>query len=652
MVGDKTSERLHLLPTLVDGRPEPGGPPARRRGGHARGAALGAAGEADPARRKLYTPAPGRGRRTPRRARTCCPPIYFIFSRNRCDEAAKSVPRRRAAPDRRGDERDRIRADRRCAASTASATPTSTCSATPRSWRSSRPGIAAHHAGMVPPFKEVVEACFTEGLVKVVFATETLAVGINMPARSVVIEKLTKFTGEHHAFLTPGEYTQLTGRAGRRGIDDVGRRDRAVEPVRALRPGGRAGVESLVPPALRVPTDLQHGRQPRALATPASRPTTCSTCSFAQYQADREVVKHRDPPRAAPGAPRRAARRGREPVRRHRRVPGHAGRRPTGRRRRRSDETVEAALSRLRPGDVHPRREGALRGRSRPCSPSPTARAGCGSRVVTTAPRHVADWRATTSTSRRRRSAQIELPRPFAPEPPDFQRRSSHALRSGTPRAALAGAPAGGRHGRRRRRPTTARRAAPPGRGRPRSRRPAAGRRGRPSACRAGGRRPARRVRGHNQSMARAVRPGAADPRRRGATSTAGRSPTPGEILARTFHECDLLIVECLRRRAARRPRPVGARRAGVGASPTSTARSEPPPAAVVPLAARPQAAGTGSTRISAELSAARSGRRPDPAPRRRTRRSSRSPTPGRRVRASPRWSRTRSSPAATSCAT
>ncbi len=83
-------------------------------------------------------------------------------------------------------------------------------------------GVAAHHAGMVPAMKEVVEACFIDGLVKVVFATETLAVGINMPARSVVIEKLTKFTGDHHEQLTPGQYTQLTGRAGRRGLDEVG----------------------------------------------------------------------------------------------------------------------------------------------------------------------------------------------------------------------------------------------------------------------------------------------------------------------------------------------------------------------------------------------------------------------------------------------
>ncbi len=83
-------------------------------------------------------------------------------------------------------------------------------------------GIAAHHAGMVPPFREVVEACFERALVKVVFATETLSLGINMPARSVVIEKLTKFNGERHVLLSGGEYTQLAGRAGRRGIDDVG----------------------------------------------------------------------------------------------------------------------------------------------------------------------------------------------------------------------------------------------------------------------------------------------------------------------------------------------------------------------------------------------------------------------------------------------
>lgn len=83
-------------------------------------------------------------------------------------------------------------------------------------------GFAAHHAGMVSLFREIVEKVFEQGLIKAVFATETLALGINMPARSVVIEKLEKFDGSEHVALTPGEYTQLTGRAGRRGIDDQG----------------------------------------------------------------------------------------------------------------------------------------------------------------------------------------------------------------------------------------------------------------------------------------------------------------------------------------------------------------------------------------------------------------------------------------------
>jgi ATP-dependent RNA helicase HelY len=83
-------------------------------------------------------------------------------------------------------------------------------------------GVAAHHAGMLPLFKETVEELFKGGLVKVVFATETLSLGINMPAKTVVIEDLWKFQGERHELLTPGEYTQLTGRAGRRGIDDIG----------------------------------------------------------------------------------------------------------------------------------------------------------------------------------------------------------------------------------------------------------------------------------------------------------------------------------------------------------------------------------------------------------------------------------------------
>lgn len=83
-------------------------------------------------------------------------------------------------------------------------------------------GIAAHHAGLLPRFKEVVEKLFQLGYLKLVFATETLSLGINMPAKSVLIDRLTKWNGEQHVQLSPGEYTQLTGRAGRRGIDIEG----------------------------------------------------------------------------------------------------------------------------------------------------------------------------------------------------------------------------------------------------------------------------------------------------------------------------------------------------------------------------------------------------------------------------------------------
>jgi len=85
-----------------------------------------------------------------------------------------------------------------------------------------RRGIASHHAGLVPIFKEITEELFVKGLLKVVYATETLALGVNLPARSVVLDKMTKFTGENHEFLTSSQFTQITGRAGRRGLDKEG----------------------------------------------------------------------------------------------------------------------------------------------------------------------------------------------------------------------------------------------------------------------------------------------------------------------------------------------------------------------------------------------------------------------------------------------
>ncbi|WP_069814186.1 DEAD/DEAH box helicase [Streptomyces sp. TP-A0874] len=150
-------------------------------------------------------------------------------------------------------------------------------------------GIAAHHAGMLPTFKEVVEELFVRGLVKAVFATETLALGINMPARSVVLEKLVKWNGQQHVDITPGEYTQLTGRAGRRGIDVEGHA--VVLWQRGMDPAALAGLagtrtyplRSSFKPSYNMAVNLvaQFGRH---------RSRELLETSFAQFQADKSVV--------------------------------------------------------------------------------------------------------------------------------------------------------------------------------------------------------------------------------------------------------------------------------------------------------------------------------------------------------------------------
>jgi len=148
------------------------------------------------------------------------PAITFIFSRAGCDAAVVQCVRsgmRLTSEHERADIRAVI--DRR----TADLPEADLVVLGYWEWREAlERGIAAHHAGMLPTFKETVEELFVAGLVKAVFATETLALGINMPARTVVLEKLVKYNGEGHVDLTPGEYTQLTGRAGRRGIDTEG----------------------------------------------------------------------------------------------------------------------------------------------------------------------------------------------------------------------------------------------------------------------------------------------------------------------------------------------------------------------------------------------------------------------------------------------
>ncbi len=284
-VGDKTHDRTHLLPVMVNGRSNGD---AMRLDSEAMRAPRGGRNRKNTqGRRKLYTPSRLEVVDLLER-QGMLPAIYFIFSRNQCDEAARSVL---AAGTRltTGDERDRIRAIVDTRLGTMEPGDLAVLGYGQFSAQLEA-GVAAHHAGMVPPFKEVVEACFVEGLVKVVFATETLAVGINMPAKCVVIEKLTKFTGDHHATLTPGEYTQLTGRAGRRGIDDLGNAIVLWSPfvpfdqVAALVSSRSFHLNSAFRPTYNMATNLVR-------AYTNERAHHLLNLSFAQYQADRDVVK-------------------------------------------------------------------------------------------------------------------------------------------------------------------------------------------------------------------------------------------------------------------------------------------------------------------------------------------------------------------------
>ncbi|WP_431221288.1 DEAD/DEAH box helicase [Leifsonia xyli] len=219
--------------------------------------------------------------------RNLLPAIFFIFSRNGCDAAVKQVLRAGVRLTEKH-EREEIRAivEERCR------TLLDEDLAVLGYWEwleGLERGVAAHHAGLLPAFKEVVEELFRRKLVKVVFATETLALGINMPARTVVLEKLEKFNGEARVPITPGEYTQLTGRAGRRGIDVEGHSviqwEDGLDPqsVASLASRRSYPLNSSFRPTYNMAVNLidQFGR-------PRTREILES--SFAQFQADRAVV--------------------------------------------------------------------------------------------------------------------------------------------------------------------------------------------------------------------------------------------------------------------------------------------------------------------------------------------------------------------------
>ena len=218
------------------------------------------------------------------------PAITFIFSRAGCDAAVKQCLRSSLRLTNE-DDRERIAEviDRRCG----ELADADLAVLDYYDWREGLlRGLAAHHAGMLPVFRHTVEELFAAGLVKAVFATETLALGINMPARTVVLEKLVKFNGEQHLPLTPGEYTQLTGRAGRRGIDVEGHAvviwnpgEPTADPaeVAGLASTRTFPLKSSFAPSYNMTINLVGQMGPEQAHRLLER-------SFAQYQADRSVL--------------------------------------------------------------------------------------------------------------------------------------------------------------------------------------------------------------------------------------------------------------------------------------------------------------------------------------------------------------------------
>jgi ATP-dependent RNA helicase HelY len=529
MIGDKTHDRLHLLPTLINGRPNP---EAERLDAEAARNGRGNRGSARTmARRRLFTPSRSEVVELLEQQRML-PAIYFIFSRNQCDEAARSA----VASGVRlttGAERDRIReiVDARLGGIDPADLAVLGYS---QFLAQLEGGVAAHHAGMVPPFKEVVEACFVEGLVKAVFATETLAVGINMPAKTVVIEKLSKFTGDHHQFLTPGEYTQLTGRAGRRGMDDLGHAVVLWSPfvpfdqVAALAGSRTFHLNSAFRPTYNMAANLV-----RAYSSETAHHLL--NLSFAQFQADRDVVKIEARLERRQANLADLLQRARSPfgdIDEYRRELT-AAERPRGPAVVGRDDLISLALMKLRPGDVIYAEKGKYVGRVAVLS---SAHRKGGMRVTgLTTRRDQVMLTAVDFDDPPRAIGRIEMPVDDGPNRQDFQREV--ALR-------LERAETSPRH-----RSGVDDEAEPPP-VHPVEDDPELDERMRLSAQ---AERIARevtelrnRVRGRGQSVARDF------DRVLRVLDTWGyvdgwSLTEAGRILARTFHECDLLIVESLR---------------------------------------------------------------------------------------------------------
>ena len=215
------------------------------------------------------------------------PAIFFIFSRAGCEAAVRAC---HSAGIRITTHEERQEIRRIVETKVHSIADEDLATLGYFDWLSSlERGVAAHHAGMLPAFKEVVEELFKRKLVRVVFATETLALGINMPARTVVLDRLDKFNGEGRVQITPGEYTQLTGRAGRRGIDTEGHS--VIQWSANLDPTNVAGLASKRTYPLISPFRPTYNMSVNLIeAFGRDRARQVLETSFAQFQADRSVV--------------------------------------------------------------------------------------------------------------------------------------------------------------------------------------------------------------------------------------------------------------------------------------------------------------------------------------------------------------------------
>lgn len=219
--------------------------------------------------------------------RDLLPAIVFIFSRAGCDEAAAEAATYGLDLTNR-DEKREIRAATDAALAEIPIADHGALGLA-RWAQTLEMGVAPHHAGLLPQQKETTELLFTRGLLKIIFATETLALGINMPARTVLLESLEKWDGSEHVRISPRDYTQLTGRAGRRGIDVEGhavvplRTDATPEEVAALSSGRKYPLDSAFHPNYNMAVNLLG----RATVEQAHE---VLESSFAQYQADASVV--------------------------------------------------------------------------------------------------------------------------------------------------------------------------------------------------------------------------------------------------------------------------------------------------------------------------------------------------------------------------